>query len=129
MAVYVMAGEAVIVAGVYGKPEGDDHSSTALFEELELAIQELQHLYGARHIILAGDFNATRNNTDASSGNINKPRATQKLNSLIEQLQLRDLDQVVMQPDLPRHTWHRPNDPTCSSRLDYIFTNMTLLNP
>ena len=127
MAVYNMAGEAVVVVGIYGKPENNDLASASLLEEMEQAIQELQHLYGARNVIIAGDFNVTRHIDDASSGTVHKPRAAQKLNSLIDTLNLQDLDEEFMQPVAPRHTWYKPNDPNCSSRLDYILTSFPIV--
>ena len=96
-------------------------ASSEILNELQTTIKELQILYNTNLIILAGDFNAVRSESDTSNGKIIKYRTSDTLNFLIEELHLYDLAQLKGKLS---HTWHRNGPQIQSSRIDYIFTSI-----
>ena len=48
-------------------------------------IRRIEILYGTRETIIGGDFNAVRDEKDASSGRIAKHRTSARLNEIVEE--------------------------------------------
>ncbi|OBQ36005.1 MAG: hypothetical protein AN484_25945, partial [Aphanizomenon flos-aquae WA102] len=124
-AVYEVNNTRTIVIGYYGISANDDRSSARLVDEMSTMIQELQHLYQTRHVILAGDFNAVLVNEDANSHHNRKPQTTRKLLTLMEDYLLQDAGTVAQRTG---HTWFRKNNQGQSSRIDMIMTNIQMQN-
>ena len=116
-----------IVAGFYGEPASNDRSSAEILRELQQILEELQHIYHTRTIILAGDFNVTLHHRDSNSPNHNaKPQSANILHTLIEDFHLND---IALLTKKPFHTWQRPGIQGHSSRLDLILTNISIQSP
>ena len=126
-AVYMVKGTRTVVAGVYGDPSSNDRTSVELMEELDEILEELQHVYHTRTVIIAGDFNATMHPRDANAGtNTAKPRTARKLTDIMSNHNLTDL---ALAANRPWHTWFRPSNQGQSSRIDLILTSMTCTPP
>jgi len=126
-AVYIVKGTRTVVAGVYGDPSSNDRTSVELMEELDEILEELQHVYHTRTVIIAGDFNATMYPRDANAGtNTAKPRTARKLTDIVNRHNLTDL---ALAANRPWHTWFRPSNQGQSSRIDLILTSMTCTSP
>ena len=126
-AVYMVKGTRTVVAGVYGDPSSNDRTSVELMEELDEILEELQHVYHTRTVIIAGDFNATMYPRDANTGtNTAKPRTARKLTDIVNSHNLTDL---ALAANRPWHTWFRPSNQGQSSRIDLILKSMTCTSP
>ena len=126
-AVYEINHTRTIVAGFYGEPASNDRSSAEILRELQQILEELQHIYHTRTIILAGDFNVTIHQRDSNNPNHTaKPQSANILHTLIEDFQLTD---IALLTKKPFHTWQRPGIQGHSSRLDLILTNIPIQNP
>jgi len=110
----------IIVVGIYGIPENNDKESIKIYEEMYDHIIELRAMFNVKKIIIAGDFNAMLWNEDTNNGIIRKPRTTELLHRIIEELELHDIATLT---NKLQHTWIRHNLKQ-SSRIDMIITNI-----
>ena len=119
--VYNVHGSNTIIAGVYGRSDNVDISCASIIQELNTTLTQLTQIFHTNRIILAGDFNAGRFNTDFSSKTITKIRTSECLNALITDHALIDLAERTGKL---QHTWHRRGPAAQTSRIDLVLTNI-----
>ena len=119
--VYNVHGSNTIIAGVYGRSDNVDISCASIIQELNTTLTQLTQIFHTNRILLAGDFNAGRFNTDFSSKTITKIRTSECLNALITDHALIDLAERTGKL---QHTWHRRGPAAQTSRIDLVLTNI-----
>ncbi len=85
----------IVVVGVYGESANDDPISAEIFRSLESIIEELSLVYGTNQVIIAGDLNVVRADTDTTSFHNRKPRTMEQLEVIIDRFHLTDVAVVA----------------------------------
>jgi hypothetical protein len=118
---YIINGNKVILAALYGPSCNDDNLAAEVLRGVEDIMGELGQLLGTRNFIMAGDFNIKLQ----SRRRQNKPRAVSVLKEIMQRFELLDMGEEGNAP-----TWRRPHLPGSNSRIDYILHSkeLTALN-
>ena len=80
------------------------------------------------HIIIAGDYNMVLNpDIDATGRTSNNQKAMNYVNNYMDEMNLCDIWRIL-NPDKQQYTWYRSKPSKCMSRLDYMITDLGLVN-
>jgi len=109
---------------VYGDPDLDRNSELTMIR-LSDVIEDKQRVYVIHEIIIGGDSNFVLHQVDIKSTS-SKPRAEMQFVSMVEDLDVFDLDILVNQENL--HTYFRHRMEVCSARYDRFYVSRGLIS-
>ena len=109
---------------VYGDPDLDRNSELTMIR-LSDVIEDKQRVYVIHEIIIGGDFNFVLHQVDTKSTS-RKPRAETQFASMVEDLDVFDLDMLLNQENL--HTYFRHRMEGCSARFDRFYVSRGLIS-
>lgn len=111
----------IIIIGVYA-PAADNQTDKCNFLN---KIRDMLNCFGNHNTFLVGDFNIRLQPIDSDNDNMLINRASTKLRNLLDEFSLED-SWRYQHPKTRKYTWRRLN-PLQQSRIDYIFTSLSLL--
>ena len=109
---------------VYGDPDLDRNSELTMIRLADV-IEDKQRAYVIHEIIIGGDFNFVLHQVDTKSSS-RKPRAETQFASMVEDLDVFDLDMLVNEENL--HTYFRHRMEGCSARYDRFYVSRGLIS-
>ena len=121
--VVVIEGKNFLIVNVYGDPDLDRNSEMTMIRLADV-IEEKQRVYVIHEIIMGGDFNFVLYQEDTKSTS-RKPRAEAQFASMVEDLDVFDLDLLVN--DKTIHTYFRHRREGCSARYDRFYVSRGLI--
>ena len=122
--VVIIEGKNFLIVNVYGDPDLDRNSELTMIRLADV-IEDKQRAYVIHEIIIGGDFNFVLHQVDTKSSS-RKPRAETQFASMVEDLDVFDLDMLVNEENL--HTYFRHRMEGCSARYDRFYVSRGLIS-
>ena len=115
----------MLIGNYYGDPD-TDNAALATVERLAQDIQRTKRKFRIDEVLIGGDFNFVLNPEDTTMERT-KPRTAARFTSLIEELDIFDVDPIIQAGRTVYHTYFRHNHEDRSARYDRIYISRGLL--
>ena len=115
----------MMFVNTYGSPDSDANA-VATFQRLALAIEQMQANFHIDDIVMAGDFNVVLDPNDTTS-TMNKPRAEARLRTLVFDIDVIDVDQILSASPEKTYFCKHSRGPNMEARYDRYYISQHLI--